>query len=147
MYWYSSGICITTTCLFCMAEENCNCRISLCLSSITKTISAHKSKDSLTLMRADEDVPADFAVMPETFLYTVSAVGLRHWLRLQMNRIFNVLPDDINIRSHLCDDAKCIASPYFARLMCAKQQTCCTYNTTCNKRYKKRQHHIYRISK
>jgi len=40
-------------------------------------------------MRALFSVPADRTCKPDLFLKIVSAVGLRHWLRLQIKRKFN----------------------------------------------------------
>src|SRR5260221_7570165 len=63
----------------------------LCFFSITKIKSAHSTIFSDTLILALFSVPADRTCIPDMFLKIISAVGLRHWLRLQMKRRFKVL--------------------------------------------------------
>lgn len=57
-----------------------------CLGSMTKITSAQRMSAGPTDLRALGLVPAERTLKPDRRRHIVSAVGLRHWLRLQMNR-------------------------------------------------------------
>lgn len=56
------------------------------LDSITKMMSAHRISTGPTDLRAFGLVPAERALKPARRRQMASAVGLRHWLRLQTKR-------------------------------------------------------------
>src|SRR5882724_3103729 len=74
-----------------VAFGNFSTRRVLSFFSIAKSKSAHSTIFSDTLILALFSVPADRTCIPDMLLKIVSAVGLRHWLRLQMKRRFKVL--------------------------------------------------------
>jgi len=74
--------------IICLLSKYFSANISLCLFSITKTISAQSINDWLILMRALGEVPAERAAWTGLFLKIAAPVGLRHWFIPHTNKIF-----------------------------------------------------------
>jgi len=70
-------------------RENSATSRDLCFSSITKITSAQRMSSAETLWRAFGLVPAEWTEISGCWRKICSAVALRHWLRLQMNKMFS----------------------------------------------------------